>query len=78
MHARGAGMRGADAPPAVWRLVRMREDARRRRDYADADRLRTAIVCTGYLVLDTPDGPEVRPAPGRRRPATDPVRTEAP
>jgi len=46
----------------VERLVRAREDARRGRDYALADRIRHQLQGRGVEVQDTPDGPRWRPA----------------
>ncbi|TSC73144.1 MAG: cysteinyl-tRNA synthetase [Parcubacteria group bacterium Gr01-1014_38] len=48
-----------DVPAEVQKLVADREDARRRRDFAAADRLRSDIRAHGYTVDDTPQGPRV-------------------
>ncbi len=48
-----------DIPADIDALVRQREDARHRRDFARADELRNAIEQHGYNVTDTADGPVV-------------------
>jgi cysteinyl-tRNA synthetase len=42
--------------PDVERLMTERQDARRRRDFAAADRLRDEIATLGILVEDGPQG----------------------
>ncbi|MCB0116713.1 MAG: hypothetical protein R2873_28215 [Caldilineaceae bacterium] len=49
-------------PPSVLDLVQQREDARQQRDWAAADALRDQIAAAGWLVRDTPDGPQVDPS----------------
>lgn len=50
-------------PPAeVLALVREREEARARRDWAAADSLRRRIADLGWKVDDTPEGPRLEPA----------------
>jgi cysteinyl-tRNA synthetase len=49
-----------ESDPRVDRLVAEREDARRRRDFAAADRLRDALAAEGVAVEDTPSGPRWR------------------
>jgi cysteinyl-tRNA synthetase len=44
----------------VERLAQEREQARKRRDFATADRLRTQIAALGYLIEDTPRGPRLK------------------
>jgi len=52
----------APAPSAeVLALVAEREAARRRRDWAAADALRTRIAALGWQVQDTPEGPQCVP-----------------
>ena len=46
----------------VMTLVREREDARARRDWAAADRLRARIQALGWQVKDTPEGSQLTPA----------------
>ncbi|MGC9520504.1 MAG: cysteine--tRNA ligase [Anaerolineae bacterium] len=49
-----------EVPDEVMRLVEAREEARRARDWSEADALRDEIAEAGYEVRDTPEGPEVR------------------
>jgi GT2 family glycosyltransferase len=49
--------------PDVRRLLEQRQAARERRDFATADALRDRLRQAGWLVRDTPDGPELAPAP---------------
>ncbi len=57
---------GVMAPPrpplaaALETLLKQREDARQRRDWAAADRLRQELADAGIEVLDTPAGPHWR------------------
>jgi cyanophycinase-like exopeptidase len=46
-------------PESVVTLVREREEARARRDWAAADTLRNRIQALGWQVKDTPDGPRL-------------------
>jgi len=59
--------RPAEPPPAVpsdvLALVEQREAARQRRDWATADALRAEVARLGFLVQDTPSGPQVQPRP---------------
>lgn len=50
-------------PPQVMALAQARADARARKDWAAADRLRDEIAALGWLVTDTPSGPLLEPAP---------------
>jgi cysteinyl-tRNA synthetase len=45
--------------PEAEQLVAQREEARRRGDFAEADRLRLRIEALGYSVEDRPDGPRL-------------------
>jgi len=45
----------------VERLLQEREQARKRRDFATADRLREQITSRGYIIEDTPKGPRLKP-----------------
>ncbi|HWD43614.1 MAG TPA: glycosyltransferase [Actinomycetota bacterium] len=49
--------------PEMNRLLEARQAARERRDFATADAIRDQLRQAGWLVRDTPDGPEVAPAP---------------
>ncbi|HET7875223.1 MAG TPA: cysteine--tRNA ligase [Methylomirabilota bacterium] len=42
-------------------LVYLREEARKRRDFAEADKLRQEIARLGFTVEDRPDGPVLKP-----------------
>jgi cysteinyl-tRNA synthetase len=45
-----------ELPEEVQRLIEEREEARRRRDWVTADRLREEIRARGYIIEDTPQG----------------------
>jgi glycosyltransferase involved in cell wall biosynthesis len=49
--------------PDADRLLAERQAARERRDFTRADALRDQLRRAGWLVRDTPDGPELVPAP---------------
>ena len=51
----------AEAPDEVAALAEQREAARRRGDYAEADRLRDQIRARGWEVRDGPSGPQLLP-----------------
>jgi cysteinyl-tRNA synthetase len=51
------------ADPEATALLERREDARSRRDYDEADRLRDEIFQRGWDIRDTPDGAELVPRP---------------
>jgi cysteinyl-tRNA synthetase len=53
----------AAAPDEVLALALRREEARREKDWALADRLRDEIRAAGFEVRDGPDGPELLPLP---------------
>jgi cysteinyl-tRNA synthetase len=57
------GLMAADvgAPEAAKELAAAREDARRNKDWAEADRLRDQLLAMGWVVRDGPDGPELVP-----------------
>jgi cysteinyl-tRNA synthetase len=44
----------------VERLAQQREQARKRRDFAAADRVRAQISALGYVIEDTPRGPRLK------------------
>jgi hypothetical protein len=49
------------APETVLELVAARDAARQRKDWAKADSLRDEIEASGWHLLDTPDGPQLKP-----------------
>jgi cysteinyl-tRNA synthetase len=55
------GAAAGDVPPEVTDLVAQREDARRRKDWAQADALRDRIRAAGWTVEDRQDGALVKP-----------------
>jgi hypothetical protein len=58
----------SEPSPEVLALVREREGARARRDWARADALRASIADLGWHVQDTPGGPQLEPADGTAGP----------
>jgi cysteinyl-tRNA synthetase len=50
----------AEADADVQALVAQREEARRRKDWAEADRIRSLLAEKGWAVQDTPQGPQLR------------------
>jgi len=50
-----------EVPKEVLELVRRREEARKQKDWAQADALRQDIKRLGYVVEDTAEGPQVKP-----------------
>lgn len=46
-------------PEDILILAKEREAARAGKDFAEADRLREAVSARGYIIEDTPDGPQV-------------------
>lgn len=48
-----------EVPAEIQALVAEREEARKRQDFATADRLRAEIHAQGYRLEDTPQGPRV-------------------
>ncbi|KPK71541.1 hypothetical protein AMJ82_00860 [candidate division TA06 bacterium SM23_40] len=49
----------------VERMIRERDEARRRKDYATADRIRAELLERGLLLEDTPEGTKVKPCSSR-------------
>ncbi len=49
-----------DLPPEVALLVNEREKARADKEWGRADELREKISDAGYIIKDTPEGPEIR------------------
>jgi cysteinyl-tRNA synthetase len=59
----GLALRGeAEAPAEVQDLARRREEARARKDFAAADRLRDELASRSWVVEDTASGPKLRPS----------------
>jgi cysteinyl-tRNA synthetase len=54
----------AGVDPQASELLDRREEARRNRDFQEADRLRAAIQALGWEIRDTPSGAELIPLPG--------------
>jgi cysteinyl-tRNA synthetase len=52
----------ADVPADVLAMAAQRQERRAARDFAEADRLRDAILAQGYVVRDSPEGYQVVPA----------------
>jgi cysteinyl-tRNA synthetase len=51
---------GDDIPQEILDAVQAREDARKNRDFAGADRIRDELLTKGFTIEDTPDGPRCR------------------
>lgn len=51
-------------PADILRLVEFRQQARAEKRWQDADVLRAQITACGYEVMDTPQGPKVKPRRG--------------
>ena len=49
-----------EIPDDAQQLVNEREDARKKKDFAGADKIRDKIEKLGYAVEDTPKGPRVK------------------
>ena len=59
----GLLMREADTTPdEIKQLVQARTDAKKAKNFAEADRIRAEILEKGYTVEDTPKGPLVKKA----------------
>ena len=59
----GLLMKEADTTPEdVKALVQARVEAKKARDFAEADRLRDEVLQKGYIIEDTPKGPKVKKA----------------
>jgi len=50
----------AEIPHEILGLVQERENARKARDFAAADRIRSELAAAGYAIEDTPEGPRVK------------------
>jgi len=51
-----------DAPAEILELAKKRVEAKKAKDFKAADALRDQIKAAGYLVIDTPSGPQVKKA----------------
>ncbi|MBU0677400.1 MAG: cysteine--tRNA ligase [Verrucomicrobia bacterium] len=49
-----------EADEETLRMVEMRQQARRNKDWGEADRLRDELAARGWVVKDTPEGPKLR------------------
>ncbi len=58
-HAEDQAAGSPEPPPQVLALVEQRQAARQRKDWAAADELRDKVADFGWLVKDTPTGPEL-------------------
>ena len=59
----GLLMKEADTTPEeIKALVQARVDAKKAKDFAEADRIRTEVLEKGYVIEDTPKGPKVKKA----------------
>ena len=45
------------SPQEVERYIKLREEARARKDFREADRIRAFLSSKGVLIKDTPSGP---------------------
>ncbi len=55
------GLKGWRLSPEQQQLLRKREEARQRRNFAEADKIRTDFAAQGLLIEDTPEGWVVLP-----------------
>ena len=59
----GLLMREADTTPEeIKALVQKRVEAKKAKDFAEADRIRAEVLEKGYVIEDTPKGPKVKKA----------------
>ena len=49
-----------EAPPHLLEMLKMREEARKRKNFTESDRLRQEILQSGYLIEDTPEGARLK------------------
>ncbi|MCD6422446.1 hypothetical protein J7L13_03825, partial [bacterium] len=52
----GFSLKEEKVPEKVWRLAKEREEARKKKDFDLADKLRKEIEKAGYFIEDTPSG----------------------
>ena len=53
---------GEEVPPEIRKRAKARDEARASKDWAAADAIRDELTAAGWLVEDTADGTQVRPA----------------
>ena len=53
---------GCEADPEVEALLTARKEAKKAKNFAEADRIRDQVVAMGYAIEDTAQGPKVRKA----------------
>jgi len=59
----GLLMKEADTVPEdIKALVQARVDAKKAKNFAEADRIRDEVLQMGYIIEDTPKGPKVKKA----------------
>ena len=59
----GLLMKEADnTPEDIKALVQARVDAKKAKNFAEADRIREEVLEKGYIIEDTPKGPKVKKA----------------
>ena len=46
-------------PPEILELIEKRNQARKAKNFAEADRIRDELKSLGYIVLDTPQGTKI-------------------
>jgi cysteinyl-tRNA synthetase len=54
-------LQGVLITPQATELAQQREEARKKKDFKEADRLRQELLAQGYAVEDTPTGPRLLP-----------------
>lgn len=52
--------KGTDVPTNLTKLLKERDQARREKNFAEADRIRDFISGQGYIIIDTPSGSELK------------------
>ena len=50
-----------EVPETIQTLLAQREQARAVKNWAEADRLRDEIRAAGFDIIDSPDGPQLKP-----------------
>ena len=57
-----ASQGAAELPPEIMALAERRVEARKAKDFKTADAIRDELKAQGWVIVDTPRGPEVRKA----------------